>query len=76
MPSKCLPSIMKPMLSPEECAALAAAYESDKRFRSRIVMECQNFGRGEHKYFSYPLPKRINYLRTDLYPHLVNIANR
>ena len=68
--------IMKSMLSPKECASLAAAYESDGRFRSRIVMARHNFGRGEYKYFNYPLPKMIDGLRTGLYPHLVDIANR
>ena len=68
--------IIKSVLSPEECALLAATYESDERFRSRIVMARHNFGRGEYKYFNYPLPKMIDDLRTGLYPHLVEIANR
>src|SRR6266536_5847242 len=44
------------LLSPEECHALAALYPDDKNFRSRIVMGRHGFGRGEYKYFSYPLP--------------------
>lgn len=68
--------IMKSVLSPEECVSLAATYESDELFRSRIVMARHNFGRGEYKYFNYPLPEMINDLRTGLYPHLAEIANR
>lgn len=44
--------IMKSVLSPEECVSLAATYESDELFRSRIVMARHNFGRGEYKYFN------------------------
>jgi len=68
--------IMKSVLSPEECVSLAATYASDELFRSRIVMARHNFGRGEYKYFNYPLPEMIDDLRTGLYPYLAEIANR
>ena len=64
------------LISPAECDALAALYEAEERFRSRVVMERHGFGRGEYKYFSYPLPDLIAALRTAIYPHLVPIANR
>src|SRR5262245_19456629 len=48
-------AVLKGLLSPDECAALAALYPDDKNFRSRIVMGRHGFGRGEYKYFSYPL---------------------
>jgi hypothetical protein len=65
-----------PLLSAEECAALAEGYGSDELFRSRIVMGRHGFGRGEYKYFAHPLPGTIAALREALYPPLADIANR
>jgi len=64
------------LVSPEECDALVALYPSEERFRSRVVMARHGFGRGEYKYFSYPLPGVIGRLRTELYPPLAEVANR
>jgi hypothetical protein len=64
------------VLSAEECERIAALYESDDRFRSHVVMARHGFGRGEYKYFSYPLPSIVADLRTSIYPRLVPIANR
>jgi hypothetical protein len=64
------------LLSPQECATLAETYEADASFRSRIVMARHGFGRGEYKYFAYPLPEAVAELRTGLYPRLASIANR
>jgi len=64
------------LLTPQECASLVALYDDDARFRSRIVMARHNFGRGEYKYFAYPLPPPVAALRTSLYPPLAAIANR
>ena len=65
-----------PLLSSEQCSALAETYGSDARFRSRVVMARHGFGRGEYKYFAYPLPEPVAALRGTLYPPLAEIANR
>jgi hypothetical protein len=63
-------------LTPEECTVLAESYDSDELFRSRIVMARHGFGRGEYKYFAYPLPQIVTALRDSLYPALAQAANR
>jgi len=67
--------MLRGVLSPDECEVLAALYPSDNLFRSRVVMTRHGFGRGEYKYFRYPLPNIIAELRTALYPRLVPVAN-
>ena len=68
-------AVIERLVSPEECDALAKLYVRDDIFRSRVVMARHGFGRGEYKYFSYPLPDIIAELRTLLYPKLVAIGN-
>ncbi len=69
-------AVLKGLLAADECRALAALYSDDRHFRSRIVMGRHGFGRGEYKYFSYPLPEVIAELRPALYARLTGIANR
>jgi hypothetical protein len=67
-------AVLKHLLTPEQCRAIAALYPDDAHFRSRIVMGRHGFGRGEYKYFSYPLPGLIAELRPALYAHLQAVA--
>ena len=69
-------ALIERLLGPAECAALAALYQSDSLFRSRVVMAHHGFGSGEYKYFNYPLPALVGDLRAAIYPHLAPIANR
>jgi hypothetical protein len=64
------------LLTSQQCATLAETYASNAPFRSRVVMARHGFGRGEYKYFAYPLPDLVATLRGALYPPLADIANR
>ncbi len=69
-------AMLEALLSPTECMALTGLYTDDQRFRSRVVMARHGFGRGEYRYFAYPLPEQVDDLRTAAYPLLAPIANR
>ncbi|SOD41478.1 2OG-Fe(II) oxygenase [Nitrosovibrio sp. Nv4] len=69
-------AVIEKLASADECDALVVLYPRDDVFRSRVVMGRHGFGRGEYKYFSYPLPAIISKLRTSIFPQLVPIANR
>ncbi len=63
------------VLSTDDCRSLAALYDEDGHFRSHVIMARHGFGRGEYKYFRYPLPEIIADLRALLYAGLVPFAN-
>ena len=69
-------TVLDALLSPQECVTLAGMYTDDGHFRSRVVMGRHGFGRGEYRYFNYPLPELVAELRGVVYPQLVPIANR
>ena len=68
-------ALLPDLLADADCDRIAALYDREDGFRSRVVMARHGFGRGEYRYFSYPLPKLIEKLRTGLYPQLAAIAN-
>jgi hypothetical protein len=69
-------AVIERLLGARQCAEMAALYRDEAVFRSRIVMAHHGFGRGEYKYFRYPLPPLVAGLRRAIYPHLVPVANR
>jgi hypothetical protein len=68
-------AVLPGMLTPEECGRIAALYSRPEHFRSHVVMARHGFGKGEYRYFNYPLPDLVGSLRTALYRHLAPIAN-
>lgn len=69
-------AVMPGLLTAKQCDALAALYPQEDRYRSKIVMARHGFGRGEYKYFAYPLPPVLEGLRHALYSRLAPVANR
>ena len=69
-------SVLRDLLTSTECDDVAFLYGQDEGFRSRVVMARHGFGKGEYRYFSYPLPSLVQSVRTALYPRLVPLANR
>ncbi len=68
-------ALLPGLVGAADCDRIAALYDHEAGFRSRVVMARHGFGRGEYRYFAYPLPARIESLRTALYPPLAAIAN-
>src|ERR1700756_4453426 len=68
-------ALLPKLLDAKSCARLRGLYDKEI-FRSTVVMARHGFGRGEYKYFSYPLPDAIADLREALYAKLAPVANR
>ncbi|MEM5437609.1 2OG-Fe(II) oxygenase [Paraburkholderia diazotrophica] len=68
-------AMLQGLLRADECDALSALYMRDDLYRSRVVMARHGFGRGEYRYYGYPLPDVVGALRTAIYPRLAPIAN-
>jgi len=68
-------AVMKELLPPAECREIARLYNDVARFRSHVHMGRHGFGKGEYRYFNYPLPDLVGGLRTVLYPRLAEVAN-
>lgn len=69
-------AVIPGLVSHAEADSVARLYRREQGFRSHIVMSRHGFGRGEYKYFSYPLPSLVEALRSAAYPHLAMIANQ
>ncbi|MEU0566941.1 2OG-Fe(II) oxygenase [Nonomuraea sp. NPDC005983] len=69
-------AVTPPLLSPAQCADLAATFDQPELFRSTVVMQRHGFGRGTYRYYADPLPELIRTLRESLYPPLAWIANQ
>ena len=68
-------AVLPKLLTPDECRRMAGLYPDESHFRSHVIMARHGFGRGEYRYFKYPLPDLLAGLRTALYPRLAGLAN-
>jgi len=68
-------AVLPKLLTPSECRDIASLYPDESHFRSHIIMARHGFGKGEYRYFKYPLPDLIGGIRTALYPRLAGVAN-
>jgi uncharacterized protein len=69
-------ALLPSLLSVSECRAMVGLYADDANFRSHVIMARHGYGKGEYRYFAYPLPALVAKLRTSLYPRLAGLANR
>lgn len=68
-------AVLPRLLTSEESCRVASLYPDESHFRSHIIMARHGFGKGEYRYFKYPLPDLIGGLRTVLYSRLAGVAN-
>jgi hypothetical protein len=69
-------ALTPPLLTASECESLINLYPGEEHFRSHVIMERYRFGRGDYKYFHYPLPEIVQGLRDPTYSYLAPIANQ
>ncbi|KAA0698089.1 proline hydroxylase [Neorhizobium sp. P12A] len=69
-------AVLPKLLSLEECRRISALYPDESHFRSHVIMARHGFGKGEYRYFKYPLPDLLSGVRTALYPHLAGLADQ
>jgi hypothetical protein len=68
-------AVIRKLLTPGECAEIVGLYAHEEHFRSRVIMARHGFGKGEYRYFKYPLPGLLQNLRTALYRRFALVAN-
>ena len=68
-------SVLLNLFSLDECNKISNMYDEEQHFRSRIYMAKYGFGKGEYRYFRYPLPNLIGQHRQAIYPYLAKMAN-
>ena len=68
-------AILPGVLTADECDGFISQYDNENLYRKKVIMERHQYGKGEYKYFSYPLPQLIQQLRQTVYPKLVPIVN-
>ncbi|RCH56634.1 prolyl 4-hydroxylase subunit alpha [Mucilaginibacter hurinus] len=68
-------AIIPNILTEKECDILVSEYNHSELYRKTVVMERHQYGLGEYKYFTYPLPDVVQQLRTGIYPLLAPVAN-
>jgi hypothetical protein len=68
-------ALLPRVLRRKTCEDIAAFYADEERFRSTVDMSRYAFGRGEYKYFKYPLPAIVQQLRSSIYPRVAPLAN-
>lgn len=68
-------AMLSSILDRSECEELEGLYDQPDIYRKTVVMERHRFGKGEYKYFQYPLPKPLQSIRESMYKHLAPIAN-
>ncbi len=69
-------TILPNILNKEEAQKIISQYDHEENFRKTINMQTFGFGKGQYKYYQYPLPPLIQSLRVLLYKNLNFLANQ